>query len=157
MEALFTCGTVLVFGRRPRGTTLGVHVHILHAFIHTDEQRFRAIYRAAILAHPMCQLLLSKWPQNARATAGKRGGTVGRAKCPLTTSDRVCVHTCTWACDRLGAARHVSCLTGPQDIHVRKELELQITRERLKTHTHTHTHTGVCEPQQVEPVQHSSL
>lgn len=52
---------------------------ILHAFIHTDEQRLWAIYKAAILAHRMCQLLLSKWPQTTRATAGKLGGKVGRA------------------------------------------------------------------------------
>lgn len=52
--------------------------HILHAFIHTNEQRFLAIYREAILAHHMCQLLLSKWPQTTRATEGKLGGKVGR-------------------------------------------------------------------------------
>lgn len=53
-------------------------VHILHAFRHTDEQRFGAIYRAPILAHHICQLLLSKWPRTVCAPAGKLAGKVAR-------------------------------------------------------------------------------
>lgn len=37
-----------------------------------------AIYRVAILAHHMCQLLFSKWPQIEQATAGELGGKVGK-------------------------------------------------------------------------------
>lgn len=41
------------------------------AFIHADEQRFCAIFRATIFAHHMCQLLFSKWPQITRGKASQ--------------------------------------------------------------------------------------
>ena len=131
--------------------TLRVHGHILRAFIHTNEQRFWAIYRVAILAHHMCQLLLSKWPQTVWATAGKVGGKVGRTnESACSQSQGVCLR---WVCERLGAAGHCCRQTGSQDTHVRK-----CTGNSLCTHTHTHTHTETCmcthaAHQQVEPVQ----
>ncbi len=137
MPALNTCNCLSIFTCQC--------VHILHAFIHTNEQWFWAIYRMAILAHHMCQLLLSKWPQTAQATAGKLGGKVGRTnESACSQPQRECVCQ-LWVCESLGTAGHFSRRTGPQTIHVRKCAQgagvANNSGEVSHTHTRTHIHT----------------
>lgn len=113
-----------------------VRVHVLHAFRHTSEQRFRAIYRALILAHHICQLLLSKWPRTATALAGKLGGKVDEYMKGPPHNLRECVLVSLWGVREAGSRQSPNRFT---EYTCTKSVRGGANNPKEATQTHTKT------------------